>query len=216
MNPSVVKYTENELRTELKREKINDTTLYYSLVKKEGKNISFLSNDRLLIYDTARRMLYYNNDFKNTPFRTAVPEPKNGQFTPLQHSTFKNPSPGGVLQVRYTGKNAKGEMETIEWNFTCETQQLAKEWMNLIDEEKNRMVSQLTGEKGGGFIHDTLIDVLIQNNAPPKETILKPEEQLIKPMPLQEQQDNIRNSRFEPSKKNEALLKSELRQSNNV
>lgn len=92
MNPSGVKHTEAELRTGLKREKISDTTLFYSLVKKEGKNISFISNDRLLIYDTARRMLYYSNDFKNTPFRTAVPEPKNGQFTPLRHTTFKNPS----------------------------------------------------------------------------------------------------------------------------
>jgi DNA polymerase III gamma/tau subunit len=119
MNPSGTKYSETELRSELKQENINDTKLYYSLVKKDAKNISFFTNDRLLIYDTARRMLYYSNDFKNTPFRTAVPEPKNGQFTPLKHSTFKSPNSGTQLQVRYSGKNAKDEMEAIEWNFTC-------------------------------------------------------------------------------------------------
>ena len=126
------KYTEAELKTSLIREKVNETTLYYSLVKKEGKTISFLTNDRLLIYDNNRRIIYYNNDFKNAPFVNFVPQPKNDTFTPLQGTVFKNPSSSNNIEVRHTGKNAKGELETIEWNFTCETVQLAKEWMQLI------------------------------------------------------------------------------------
>lgn len=87
-------------------------------------------------------------------------------------------------------------METIEWTFTCENEQLAKEWMRLIEDEKNKLVSQLTGERGGGFIHDTLIDALTRSKQEdgPKETILKPEEQVVKPQPLQEKQENLLNS----------------------
>jgi hypothetical protein len=80
-----------------------------------------MSNYRLLIYDNNRKIIYYNNDYKNTPFRTNAPIPKNGTFTPLATSTFKNPNGTNEIQVRYTGKNVKGELETIEWNFICET-----------------------------------------------------------------------------------------------
>lgn len=119
------------------------------------------------------------------------------------------------MQVRYAGKNAKNEVEIIEWNFTCETTHLAQEWMRLIDEEKNKLVNQLTGEKNSGFIHDTLIDALARSREEaPKETILKPEEQVIKTVPLQEQPANVHNSRFSVPKKYEPpLQKSELRQS---
>lgn len=91
-----------------------------------------MSNVRLLIYDNTRKIIFYNNDFQNTPFRTTVPNPKNDTFTPLQSSTFKNPNGTNEVQVRYTGKNTKGELETIEWNFICETEHLAKEWMRLF------------------------------------------------------------------------------------
>ena len=79
--------------------------LYYSLVKKEGKNLTFLSNDRLLIYDSNRRIIFYNNDYSKTPFRTAVPSPKNNVFTPLETSTFSNPNSTNNIAVRCTVKN---------------------------------------------------------------------------------------------------------------
>jgi hypothetical protein len=83
--------------------------------------------------------------------------------------------------------------------------------MKLLDEEKNKLMGLITGEKGGGFIHDTLIDAINRNRdeSPPKETILKPEEQVIKTIPLQEQPDNIRNSRLSQSKKYDAPSKIE-------
>ena len=89
------------------------------MVKKEGKNLSFISNDRLLIYDDNRKILFYNNDYKNLPYIKSIPEPKNDVSTPLQNATFKIPPNTNEIQVRHTGKNSKGELETIEWNFTC-------------------------------------------------------------------------------------------------
>lgn len=67
------------------------------------------------------------------------------------------------------------------------------------------MMKSITGEKGGAFIHDTLINALSRSkiDSPPKETILKPEEQLIKPVPLHEQEENIPNSRLSQSKMGE-------------
>lgn len=131
-----------------------------------------LSNDRLLIYDSLRRILFYNNDYKNLPFAPTLPHPKNDVSTPIAASTFKNPNNTAEIQVRHTGKNAKGEMETVEWNFTCDNQQLAKEWMGLFEQEKNRIIAEATGQKGLGFVHDTLLEAFRQS--PPKETILKP------------------------------------------
>jgi hypothetical protein len=159
------------------RETVNETTLHYSLVKKEAKTMSFLSNERLLVYDATRRILFYNNDYKNTPFRTSVPEPKNNVSTPLQSSTFKNPSATNEIQVRHTGKNPKGEIETVEWNFTCDTPELAKEWMKLFDDEKERIVNQITGQKGGAFLHDTLLAAIqpAKQENQLRESILKPE-----------------------------------------
>ncbi len=29
-------------------------------------------------------------------------------------------------------KNVKAELETIEWNFSCETSKLANEWIKLL------------------------------------------------------------------------------------
>jgi hypothetical protein len=63
-----VKYTELHLRKNLVKQELNGTTLFYSLVKKDGQNISFFSNERLLVYDTTPKILFYINDFKNTPF----------------------------------------------------------------------------------------------------------------------------------------------------
>lgn len=53
--------SELTLRSQLLRETIADTVLYYSLVKKESKTLTFLTNDRLLIYDDKRRILFYIN-----------------------------------------------------------------------------------------------------------------------------------------------------------
>lgn len=100
--------SEISLRSKLHRENITDTTLYYSLAKKESKTLSFLSNDRLLVYDDKRRILFYINEFKNTPFRTAVPNPKNEVCMPINICSFSNPASTNKLMVRYTGKNTKG------------------------------------------------------------------------------------------------------------
>lgn len=90
--------------------------------------------------------------------------------------------------------------------------------MRLMDYEKNKLVNELTGEKNAGFIHDTLIDVLARSHheEAPKETILKPEEQVIKPIPvpLQEKQSNIRNSNIYTKKYDPPLQKSEIRPNN--
>ena len=90
------------------------------------------SNERLLIYDNTRRILFYNNDFKNLPFAPHLPNPKNDVASPIATCSFKNPNGTHEIQVRHTGKNSKGEMETVEWNFVCETGQLTKEWMGLL------------------------------------------------------------------------------------
>lgn len=66
-----------------------------------------MSNDRLLVYDANRKILFYNNDFKNTPFKSTVPSPKNDVYTPLATCNFKNPNSTNEIQVRYTGKNSK-------------------------------------------------------------------------------------------------------------
>lgn len=100
--------SELTLRSQLLRETVADTTLYYSLVKKDSKTLSFLSNDRLLIYDDKRRILFYINDFKNTPFKSTVPNPKNEVCMPINVCSFYNPASTNNLVVRYTGKNSKG------------------------------------------------------------------------------------------------------------
>lgn len=78
-----------------------------------------MSNDRLMIYDDNRKILFYNNDYKSLPYVKTIPEPKNDVSTPLQSATFKIPPNTNQIQVRSTRKNSKGEIETIEWNFTC-------------------------------------------------------------------------------------------------
>jgi len=35
--------------------------------------MSFLSNERLLVYDATPKILFYINDFKNTPFELHPP-----------------------------------------------------------------------------------------------------------------------------------------------
>ena len=37
-------------------------------------------------------------------------------------------------------------------------------WMDLLTQEKNRMVEEKLGEKGAGFIHDTLLDAVNMKN----------------------------------------------------
>ena len=66
-------------------------------------------------------------------------------------------------------------------------------------------MSKVTGEKGAGFIHDTLLEAISKNKAesPPKESILKPEERMIRTNPLQEQHSNVINSRLSNTKKYE-------------
>ena len=48
-----------------------------------------------------------------------------------------------------------------------------------------------TGIKNAGFVHDTLLEA-VKNSSPPKETILKPEQQIIKPQETSE----IKNSKL--------------------
>lgn len=88
-------------------ETIGETTIYYSLVKKDAKTLSFLTNDRLLVYDNQRRILFYINDFKNTPFKSALPNPKNEQM-PIAVCNFSNPAFTNNLQIKYTATNDKG------------------------------------------------------------------------------------------------------------
>jgi hypothetical protein len=58
--------------------------------------------------------------------------------------------------------------------------------MALFDEEKNKLMSKVGGDKNMGFIHDALLYGINSNlppNAPVRETILKIDEQKIKPVP---------------------------------
>ena len=153
-------YTQQELRTDLKQEEFGKNKIYYSLVKKDGKTISFITNERLLLYDDARKILYYINDFKNTPFKSYIPDPKNQMSMPLGTCNFSNPQSTNSLQVRVTGPNSKGQLETVEWIFTFETKKLLYAWMDLLTFEKNRMMEEKIGQKGAGFIHDTLLEAV--------------------------------------------------------
>jgi hypothetical protein len=54
-------YNEADLRTKIHMDIVKGTELYYSLVKKEAKTMSFLSNERLLVYDAGRKILFYRN-----------------------------------------------------------------------------------------------------------------------------------------------------------
>lgn len=71
--------------------------------------LSFWTHDRLLVYDDKRRILFYINDFENTPFKDKIPQPKNNAM-PINLCNFSNPNTTTNLQVRYTGKNSKGEL----------------------------------------------------------------------------------------------------------
>lgn len=44
-------YSEAQLRSQIIKEVIGESTLYYSLVKKEAKTISILTNERLLVFN---------------------------------------------------------------------------------------------------------------------------------------------------------------------
>lgn len=48
--------------------------------------------------------------------------------------------------------------------------------MELLEEEKNKIIEKKTGQKNAGFIHDTLLQAIKVNKPeePLKETILKP------------------------------------------
>ena len=76
---------------------MGDTNLHYSMVKKDQVTLSFLTNERLLVYDDNRRWLFYINDFKNTPFRDKIPEPKNSVYTPIKAATFTNPPSTSII-----------------------------------------------------------------------------------------------------------------------
>lgn len=54
-------YSEGQLKTQIIKESIGDATLYYSLVKKEGKTISILTNERLLVFNFEKGELFYIN-----------------------------------------------------------------------------------------------------------------------------------------------------------
>jgi len=103
-----MKYSEEELRKWLKHETIGNTKIYYSIAKKEQKTLSFFSNDRLLIYDDTRRIIFYVNETKNTPFIKEVPSPKNNLSMKLDTCSFANPESTVSIQVRNTDKNDKG------------------------------------------------------------------------------------------------------------
>ena len=57
------------------------------------------------MYDNARNILFYINDFKNTPFKTTIPDPKNNVFTPLETSNYVNTPKTAVIHVTYTKEN---------------------------------------------------------------------------------------------------------------
>jgi hypothetical protein len=97
---------------------VEKANLYYSIAKKDGKTLSFLANDRLLIYDDERRILFYINNLKNTPFKDYIPNAKNNEYMRLDTCSFGNPASTNSIQVRNTDRNSKGELETLEWMFT--------------------------------------------------------------------------------------------------
>lgn len=130
------------------------------MVKKDGKTISFLANERLLVYDCTKRILFYINEYKTCPFRTVIPTPKNEVSMPLDTCTYSNPENTSEMHVRKTDKNEKGELVTIDWIFTFDTKVLVPKWMAMLKEEKNKLVEEKAGVKAGGFIHDTLLDVV--------------------------------------------------------
>ena len=43
------------------------------MAKKTSETISFLTNERLFIYNASERIFYYINDYKNTPFKSTIP-----------------------------------------------------------------------------------------------------------------------------------------------
>ena len=98
----------------------------------------------------------------------------------LETCVFFSPKDTNSLQVKITEPNAQGEVETIQWLFTFDNKMVLTEWLLMLEQEKHRLVEDKTGEKGAGFIHDTLLDA-VQMKPPQKEeekqneTILKPE-----------------------------------------
>jgi hypothetical protein len=53
--------TETQLKTEINHETIDGVTIYYSYAEKEGRLVSILKNNRILIFNSGNGTLYYIN-----------------------------------------------------------------------------------------------------------------------------------------------------------
>jgi len=131
-------YSEKQLRSSILNEKQDNTIFYYSIAKKEQKNFSFLTNERLLVLDFEEGKLFYSNEIKNLPFRTVLPQPKN-EFAQTE-STLVRHLPN-TQEIEFTFQYKK---ENWVWKFTFESKELADEWIKMIDFQKQ---SRLIKEK---------------------------------------------------------------------
>ena len=115
---STVKFAEHQLKNSKTHEMIEGKAYYYTLCKKEGNNLSFLSNLRLLVYDETEGVLFYINDYKAPPFQTIehVPKPKN-DFAYIPFSIVKHLPKTSVLSVQFNKKSDKGLPVGVEWKF---------------------------------------------------------------------------------------------------
>ena len=75
--------------------------------------------------------------------------------------------------------------------------------MELLEKEKNSLVEKALGVKDGGFIHDTLLEHVKVDRSAGKETILKPEEQVIKHSYVPPEQSELKNSRLTDPKRSQ-------------
>jgi hypothetical protein len=78
--------TEEQLKTTITHEHIDSNHIYYSITNKAKEMFSLFGNDRLLIFNYTKGMLYYNNEFASTPFIKAIPPPKNEIFADMNVS----------------------------------------------------------------------------------------------------------------------------------
>lgn len=75
--------------------------------------------------------------------------------------------------------------------------------MELLEREKNNFVEKAIGVKDGGFIHDTLLENFKVDKSNVKETILKPEEQVIKHSYVPPEPSELKNSRLTDPKRSQ-------------
>lgn len=73
----------------------------------------------------------------------------------------------------------KNEVIKVEWIFTCETNDLAKEWETLINQYKAQKLKATEAKNALSFVHGVIADELsptLPINKLLNESILKPEE----------------------------------------